>query len=218
MRDAYVVELFSGTKSVSEALRALYEPNHKVHVFSLDLLKKFQPTRAANILEWDFVKDLTEFLAPMQRWNDDRLFVHASPPCTEYSVAKSSGVRKLEHADRIVTRTLKIISWLAPDIWSLENPRGLLRTRPCMAQLEQLLKECSYCRYGFPYRKHTDIWTNSNALLKKCTKKTPCDAKRQHNRHLYTAQCRPCGESLPTSREDSYRLPAALIQDIYSAK
>ena len=41
-------------------------------------------------------------------------FIWASPPCTEYSKAKTVGVRKLEEANRVVERTLGIILTSTP--------------------------------------------------------------------------------------------------------
>jgi len=35
----------------------------------------------------------------------------ASPPCTEYSIGKQTGVRKIEQANEIVMRTLEIVRY-----------------------------------------------------------------------------------------------------------
>ena len=42
--------------------------------------------------------------------------VWASPPCTEYSCAKTVGIRDLAGADRIVERALEIINYFNPKI------------------------------------------------------------------------------------------------------
>ena len=40
--------------------------------------------------------------------------IWASPPCTEYSIAKTIGIRKIEQANEIVKRTLEIIEYVQP--------------------------------------------------------------------------------------------------------
>ena len=49
-------------------------------------------------------------------------YIHASPPCVEYSVAKTTAPRNLELADTIVKKTLEIINYLQPKNFTLENP------------------------------------------------------------------------------------------------
>ena len=51
----------------------------------------------------------------------------ASPPCTEYSRAKTCGVRNIEMANAIVQRTIDIIEYFNPSFYIMENPQtGLL--------------------------------------------------------------------------------------------
>ena len=40
--------------------------------------------------------------------------VWAGPPCTEYSGAKTVGVRKIEEANKVLQRTLDIIHYMRP--------------------------------------------------------------------------------------------------------
>ena len=50
--------------------------------------------------------------------------IWASPPCTEYSRAKSRyGVRQLDLAKSIVKRTLEIIDYFDPEYYGIENPK-----------------------------------------------------------------------------------------------
>ena len=44
-------------------------------------------------------------------------FIWASPPCTEYSKAKTTGVRKIDAANEVVMRTLEIINYLQPQFF-----------------------------------------------------------------------------------------------------
>ena len=67
-------------------------------------------------------------------------FIWASPPCTEYSKAKTTGTRNLSSANQIVEKTLEIIEYLDPVHFVIENPRtGLLKTNTlCMEYLTKI--------------------------------------------------------------------------------
>ena len=63
------------------------------------------PTLIVDILNWDY----TEFEP------DNFDFIHASPPCTTYSVARTRGPpHDLEGADALVMKALEIIDFLQP--------------------------------------------------------------------------------------------------------
>ena len=151
----YALVLFCGTKSVDRVLEAA-----GYTVISLDINKKVDPTILSDILKWDY----TEF----PRGYFDTIW--ASPLCTEYSKAKTKGVRNLELADSLVLRTLEIIKHFNPRQWFIENPQtGLLKTRSFMAGLTYY--DADYCKYGFTYRKRTRFWTNKpNLKLSLCNK------------------------------------------------
>ena len=96
-------------------------------------------------------------------------FVWASPPCEGFSVAamryhwqyegNNSSMPKSAHvilSMRLVMKTLELIKELAPPAWLLENPRGMLRTLPFIKGYPRVT--VTYCRYGLPYQKPTDLW------------------------------------------------------------
>ena len=57
----------------------------------------------------------------------------ASPPCTEYSQAKSTGVRKIDYANKLVLRTFDIIKYCNPKYCIIGNPQtGLLKNQSFM--------------------------------------------------------------------------------------
>ena len=151
-----IVEFFCGNKSFSEVAE---ERGHKV--FTIDFDEKFNPDLCIDVL--DFTIDMLpeEFKQPDVFW--------ASPPCTQYSHAKRTGVRDLKYADKVVKKTLELKEQLNPKIWIIENPQtGLLKDRIFMANIP--FSDVSYCKYGMPYRKQTRLWNNINLQLEICNK------------------------------------------------
>ena len=141
------LELFSGTGSVGHELA-----KRGYQVTSLDLNKKFSPDICCDILKWD----ATVF--PPGHFE----LITASPPCTEYSIAKTVGVRKLWHADELVKRTLALIQYFRPPTWWIENPRtGLLKSRPFMNDIPFV--DVDYCQFAcWGIKKPTRFWVSPN--------------------------------------------------------
>ena len=78
-----LLELFSGTGSVGKVARGLHWD-----VVSLDLKGA---DINCNILDWDYKKLPSGYFD----------MIWGSPPCTEYSRAKTVGVRKIDEANAI---------------------------------------------------------------------------------------------------------------------
>jgi len=149
--------------------------------------------------------------------------IWASPPCTEYSRAKSRGVRKLELANGIVKRTLEIIDYFDPEYYIIENPQtGLLKEQRFMSLLP--FKDVGYCKYGLSYRKRTRLWNNVEQWSPRPLCQKDCDSMAEGGkRHKEQAQRLPTGKretwgesyrKIP--REELYVVPAPLILEIMS--
>ena len=197
-----LLELFSGTGSVGKVAKEL-----GFDVVSLDLKDAKIIT---DIIEWDYTK-----LAP-----SEIDIIWASPPCTEYSIAKTQGERKLDYANSIVMKTLEIIDYFKPKYWFIENPQtGLLKKQDFMSGLNYF--DVDYCKYGLKYRKRTRIWTNCTTLKLRPLCKKDC-GNVINGKHIETAQRLPSGNKYkwgdnPTfhSQRELYVIPADLILEIF---
>ena len=205
-----LLELFCGTCSVSKAFRNKH-PN--CEIVSLDILPKYNPTISGDILQWDYT------IYPPKHFD----VIWASPPCTQYSKAHRKGQRDLDLADAIVKRTLDIIDYFQPTHWYLENPSdgGLLQHRDFMQPMTEYKHTCCYCKYGFAYRKMTNIWTNKvNLNLKMCNKQSSfCEDKRQYGKHIATAQMSRSSLARDVSygvkhKDKAYEIPYNLIMEL----
>ena len=111
-----VLELFSGTRSVGKLCDAIGWES-----VSVDMI--LPADHQCDILLFDY----------KQYPKDHFDVVWASPPCTEYSKAKSRGVRDIEGANKIVLKTLEIIKYFESEYWFLENPQtGKLKEQEFM--------------------------------------------------------------------------------------
>ena len=200
------LELFKGTGSIGRAFEKL-----GWGVISIDKDPKFKATITVDILEWDYTCFPRDYFQ----------FVWASPCCTHYSKARTTGgPRDLEGADRLVSKTLEIIAYFGCN-WAFENPQtGLLKTRQIVQDIPFV--DTSYCRYGYSYRKATRIWTSLVLCLHKpCSLKDPCSAM-VGRRHLRTAQqSRRGSDKTDTNNVCSqlqlYSIPELLCDEIAKA-
>ena len=150
-----VLELFAGSRSIGKASEIL-----GYQVFSSDLI---------NFQKIDYVTSILDFDINKVPFQPD--IIWASPPCTAFSVAAigknwtkdgDNYIAKNPRADfglELVKKTIQIIQALKPTYFFIENPRGMLRKMPIMANLNR--QGVTYCQYGDTRMKPTDIWTNS---------------------------------------------------------
>lgn len=154
-----VLELFSGLECISNAFRAR---GHEC--FTVDWDEKFPSSLHIDIMDLTAEMVLEEFGHPDVVWSGN--------DCTTFSVAAISYHRtknsltgnldpktdKARKADEVNKHTLELIRELSPKFFFIENPMGGLRSMDYMQGIPRYL--ITYCQYGFPYRKATDIFTN----------------------------------------------------------
>ena len=190
-----LLELFAGTGSIGKAFRL---EGWEVTGLDINLGHVIQ----CDIMEWKYRE--------MPRDSFDAIW--ASPPCTQYSIARTTGPpRDLEGADALVQKTLDIIAFFDVKVFMIENPQtGMMKGRPVMAGMTPYLRTVSYCKYGMDYRKHTAIWSNLYehwVHQPPCCKATPCDYIVDGN-HLKTAQRGSCKAKGVLRKNDSYGVEA----------
>jgi len=165
-----VLELFAGSRSIGKVADRL-----AFDVYSSDI-EQFGGI--------DYVTDILDFDPTKIPFKPD--IIWASCPCTAFSVAAigknwtkvgDDYVPKNPRAKfglQLVQKTLEIIEHFNPTYFFIENPRGMLRKMPIMADLPR--QGVTYCQYGDTRMKPTDIWTNSTKWIPRpmCKNGDPC--------------------------------------------
>ena len=211
----YLIELFSGTGSFGKgAQKVAREIGYQYQGLSVDIHPKYHPTTCIDILDWDYQGAIRNFLKSAKP--SDIIWVHASPPCNSYSYANTKRPRDFKAADAIVKRALRIIKYVRPNFWTLENPVGHLQNRPFMQRLEPYKEVTSYCKFGRGFRKNTNIWTNVDLSLPVCEEGTYCAAKQRDGKHGLTAQTResPNATQGAQGTDALYSIPQRLCKHI----
>ena len=207
-----VLVLCSGTGSIDRAFE-----RRGWDVVSVDWLAKFAPSLCVDITQWDYKAAFPK---------DHFQFVWASPACTHFSIARTTGgPRDIEGATALVARCLEIAEYFGC-AWCLENPAtGLLKRQPLMEGL--LWTDTCYCKYGFDYRKHTRLW-HSRAFGQAfrpqpvCCAASPCPAVAADGVHptraSYTQRERGASRARHGySQAQLYSMPPLLCDDIAQA-
>ena len=107
-------------------------------------------------------------------------------------------------------KVLQIWEALGKPALFIENPyAGQLKSRGLLDGLK--MRRVDYCMYGFPYRKRTAIWTNTDWQPAKALCKGQCGSLA-NGKHLAMAQQGGPGPSF--TQRQLYRIPPALCEEL----
>jgi hypothetical protein len=157
-----MIELFSGSKRMASAFEA-----KGFRTITIDNQADLTPDIVTDILALK-ASDITKE-RPSVIW--------ASPPCTTFSIASfghhwaenyTPKTEECRIALKLVAHVLTLIRDLDPEYFFIENPMGMMRKLPAMQPYEKYRKLTTFCQYGEPRMKPTDIWTNAPINFPKC--------------------------------------------------
>ena len=202
-------DFFSGTGSSTQAFK---NAGHRVITFELDTY--FEATENVDVMTLNAKDLIAKYGQPD--------FIWASPPCTAFSVASmghhwaqggENPVPKTQAAkesQELVAHTRDLIKELNPPKgWLIENPRGMLRKLPVVAELAR--QTITYCTYGDGRMKPTDLWGGAKNWIPRvpCKNGQPCHEAAPRGSKTGT-------QGLKGAKERS-RVPLALGQEILEA-
>ena len=149
------LELFAGSRSFSKVAESY---GFKTYTTDNQDFKKIN--QVCDIFDFDLQKAIESLGGKPD-------IIWASPPCTYFSVASIGHHWYPNHTPKtkqavlgikIIQETKKIINYIKPKYWFIENPRGKLRKLEVVKDLP--INTITYCSYGDMRMKPTDIWTN----------------------------------------------------------
>lgn len=213
-----LLELFKGTGSFGKVFKELY-PNGEV--YSLDILKKYEPTHCGDIMTWDYKQ--------FKEGHFD--IITASPECKVFSVLQHTHLqtgkrgtkgkwRDMNHLNEVrrehgqfSKRTLEIIEYLKPTHWFIENPwASAMKDLDHMKNLPSVRMD--YCRFGYAYNKPTRIWSNKKLEEYKCECKEKKHKFRLGANSATFRQKTVLKDS--TTIDDRYSIPPSLIKCLFT--
>lgn len=204
------LELFKGTGSVGRVLQS-----NDYNVISLDILKKYNPTHCCDIIDFDYKQYKPGYFD----------IIWASPECKIFSSLQHTHIgenRKWKSKNdldqarvqnhKYVLQVLKIIDYLKPKWWFIENPwNSAMKDIPKLKELKSY--RFDYCRFGFPYQKPTRIWTNRTDL-----ENIICECEnRKHPFRLGMNNTLREGQIKDQTNQDlRYRIPEKLLNLLFT--
>jgi len=187
-------------------------------IATLDNDPRWKPTICISIEEWS-----AEHVATLERLHPNkRPIIWASPPCEEYSCAKTTGIRNIEDADGRVQKVFDVAQALAAHVILIENPAtGILASddkRELMAPVPYRYM-VHYCQYGKINFKPTMIWCSTDLSKhgftpKQCPNAPLCPAMFENPE---TMQWKHVAVWEKLTYEQRISIPDQLVVDIFKA-
>jgi hypothetical protein len=205
------VDLFAGLGGFSAA----FEEADDWQVTTVEIREDMNPDLVADVAELS-AEDILDAVGA-DREDMAALVILASPPCTYFSTAGNHDSWDFNHnrpvsgeardAVTLVYHTLGLIHALDPDYWFMENPQGRLRWF-----LGRPTGKVTYCQYGRPYMKRTDLWGDHPPMTyRSCSRGSNChEANREYDG---TSAVRVLGDS----KEERLKVPYELSEQILRA-
>jgi|9_EtaG_2_1085328.scaffolds.fasta_scaffold08933_6 site-specific DNA-cytosine methylase len=225
-----VLELFAGSRSFSKVAE-----KHSIETYSTDIEDFGNINQVCNIFDFDYKQfnpDIIWASPPCEKWSlacgveggniywesvrENGKIVGIKPRenfdvRARYSILNNPEKVKIQrelHVD-ILEKTLEIISHYNPRYYFIENPFGYMKYY--LEGRVDYINLCTYCQYGFPYRKPTNIFSNIKLDLKTCKIGQGC-----HSNNLYTRgkQNKISEKSIVNNYYDRSKVPEELCEEI----
>ncbi len=199
-----LLELFSGTKSVSKVAREL-----GWETVSLDIDPRFSPDLCMDIMDFD------ETMYPKDYFQ----LIWSSPDCRAYSVARTRAKIPQDEAmaasDKLVKRTREIIEYFGCK-YCIENPASSrLWKREVAEGLSAQSVVTSYCSFGYCYRKDTLLSSNFPLVLPRCPGPGLCPQMigKKHMEHAQRGRGGVINKDHTT--DELHTIPEGLVREIF---
>jgi len=211
----HCLDLFAGLGGFSAA----FEDADDWTVTTVEIREGLGPDLTADVLELT-PADLLDAVGT-DREDMGAFVVLASPPCTYFSTAgnhdawnfdaKRPTSEDAREAVTLVYHTLGLIRALSPDYWFLENPQGRLRWT-----LGEPAGKVTYCQYGRPYMKRTDLWGDHPPMTyRACSRGESChEANREYDG---TSAVRVLGETPEERAKEPRELSESILYAVKDA-
>lgn len=198
-----VLELFAGSRSIGLVAEEL-----GFEVFSCDIKEFEKIDYVGDILSFDYEKipfkpDIIWASPPCEKWSlacgveggniywesiKHKGKLIGIKPRENFNVKARYPILRTPDRVReerelhvsILDKTLEIINHFNPSVYFIENPFGFMKFY--LADKVAFTNFATYCRYGYPYRKPTNIFSNLELNLKSCKIGEGCHSNNLYNR------------------------------------
>jgi site-specific DNA-cytosine methylase len=191
-----VLELFAGSRSIGKVAESMGSEVWSCDISEFEGINDIGDIRNFDYSKVPFIPDVIWASPPCESWSiacaasggnvywetvrDGRKTVGIKPR-EDFSGTSSCKVWKNPELVKqvrdmyvaLLEKTFEIIEYYKPKVWFIENPVGYMRFY--VKDRVPYTNMTSYCQYGFPYRKNTNIFSNVKLDLKQCI----CETKHK---------------------------------------